>query len=145
MKVKWASVMLVWIGILTGIISAQEFRLGFRYNASQEKELEGTIVRVEKMKVNTEGWSYALILHLQTENGEVRAFLGPEWYLEQNRIQLRENMKIKLHGAPTVVEGTSYLVVREMEMEKNKIRLRDEDGLPLWSKGKAKGKRGKNR
>lgn len=124
---------------------AQRMQNRFAYDKSKEKLVEGTIVKIEKVKLNSRGVSSAVMLQVQTKEGIQKVFLGPEWFLDQNKIQLREKMKVKIMGAESEINGEKMLMVREMEMNQNKIRLRDQNGFPEWGGPGGKKRMGRGR
>ncbi len=111
-------------------------------DTSKEKTIEGTIVKIEKMKINRNGISKAVVLEVKTSEGIQKVFLGPEWFLNQNQVQLREKQKIKLVAFETVMNGETMLLVREMMMAENKITLRDKNGFPQWGGPKGRMRKG---
>ncbi|GAB4183486.1 MAG: hypothetical protein Kow00108_20570 [Calditrichia bacterium] len=129
--------------IFIGQSFAQRGQFRNLYDVDNEKEMEGTIIKMETKKMNKLGRSEALILDVKTDEGVQKVMVGPEWYLNKQNIQLREKMKIKLIGSFANMDGEKMMLVREMMMENNKIQLRDKNGFPEW--GGPKGVRGNRR
>lgn len=129
--------------ILIGQVSAQRGQFRGLYNANNEQEITGTIVKMEYQKMNPNARTEVLMLEVKTGEGIRKVMVGPEWYLNGKNIQMREKMKVKLIGSEAEINGEKMLLVREMVMENNKVQLRDRNGIPEWAG--PKGVRGKGR
>lgn len=62
--------------------------------------------------------------------------LGPAWYIERLDIKIRKGDKIEVKGSQVMMKGTPTLIASEIKKGDTTVILRDENGVPLWSKWK---------
>jgi hypothetical protein len=65
------------------------------------------------------------------------AMLGPWWYLEENGIELSESMDVRVTGSIVDAywqgyDDHRYIIATELEHDGVTVKLRDENGIPLW-------------
>jgi hypothetical protein len=93
--------------------------------------LKGTIVEVKH--------PYATF---KDEDGkEYRVHMGPQWYWERNKYQLKHNVKAQIKGEVKEVQGRYEFYPWEIVQDGKSMSFADQDGKPNWSGGK-EGKRG---
>ncbi len=83
----------------------------------------------------------------KAEDGtEYRVHLGPMWYWEREKFQLRHNVQAQIKGEVKQVQGRYEFYPWEITQDGKQISLADPDGKPKWSggkEGKRSGKSGK--
>ncbi len=65
----------------------------------------------------------------------IEIHLGPKHYIDEQKFTLKENDKIKVLGSKVIMNQKEVIIAREIEKENQLLRLRDENGAPLWSRG----------
>jgi hypothetical protein len=68
-----------------------------------------------------------------TQRQRLRAHIGPSWFVEQANVSLKPGELVKLEGSLVPVNGKLALMVSSLTSGKRHIRLRNEDGTPVWS------------
>ena len=86
----------------------------------------GTIQKIEKVA----GVKDALQMSLKGETGNVwTVFLGPKWFIENQRIKLMAKDKVEVRGKKT----GSMIIASEVSKGNLTMKLRnEEDGFPNW-------------
>jgi hypothetical protein len=74
--------------------------------------------------------------------GTFYLMLGPYWYLEENGIELEVGLKVKVTGSVVQpyfedYEDQDYIIATEITANGVTVKLRDEEGYPLWRSGNA--------
>jgi len=70
-------------------------------------------------------------LTLKTEKGTLTVYLGPGWFVEQG-MKIRDLDRIQVSGSRIRVQGQPALLAGEVRKGDQVLKLRDEQGQPLW-------------
>jgi hypothetical protein len=75
------------------------------------------------------------LLHLQVKTGKetISVHLGPQWYLENQDIEIKPKDKVQITGSKIIFSGKPTIVAAQVKKGNTILTLRDENGLPLWS------------
>ncbi len=99
------------------------------------KTLKGTITEVKH--------PYATF---KSEDGkEYHVHMGPQWYWEREKYQLKHNVKAQIKGEVKQVEGKFEFYPWEIVQDGKSMNFADETGKPKWSSERGKGMRGKSK
>ncbi len=71
-------------------------------------------------------------LTLKTEKEEIAVSLGPSWYLDKQDVKIAQNDKIEVKGSRVTFKGKPALIAAEVKKGTALLKLRDENGVPLW-------------
>jgi sporulation protein YlmC with PRC-barrel domain len=103
------------------------------YDPKKERTINGKVVRVET-GAPMEGMPAGLQMQVKTDETEAtRVYLGPEWYVQRQGMELRDNTDVQVTGALVTLNEQSVLMARAVEFGGQTLTLRDEKGKPLWS------------
>jgi hypothetical protein len=102
------------------------------YDPKNIETLHGMVLSIENV-TPLPGMSPGVELQLQTAKETIPVHLGPEWYLENQDIDINSQDKVVVKGSRLVCNGQRVLVAAEIRKGDQVIRLRDAKGLPLWS------------
>lgn len=83
-------------------------------------------------------------LSLQAENDQYTVMLGPVWYLKKQGFRVEKGERLRVSGSRMLDrQGTVYVVAATVVKDATgeEMRLRDENGAPLWSKKSRRGER----
>lgn len=58
---------------------------------------------------------------------------GPQWYELQQRFEVRANQRVRVQAYPTWFDGVYVACTIKNKTTRDRLRLRDQDGRPLWS------------
>ena len=106
---------------------------GPRYDATKEVVLTGTVDAVTTM----EGRMGMAGIHveLNAAGAPVAVHLGPSSYLKEKGLELAKGDTVEVTGARLQIDGVDSLLAREVKKGSLSVTLRDERGMPLWSRG----------
>lgn len=118
------------------------------FNPETIVELKGTVVSIEKI-TPVSGMSTGIHLLMETEKKEsISVHLGPQWYIDNQDIQISEGDLIIVKGSRIVYETKPALIAMTVNKGDHMLNLRDKKGYPNWSgwrQGrKSKGMRNRN-
>jgi hypothetical protein len=102
------------------------------YNPSTVETMSGEIISIDKIYPMS-GMYYGLHLMLRTTKETISVHLGPGWYIEKQDIQLQAKDKIEVKGSRIDFNGKPALIAAEVKKGDDVLKLRDENGFPLWS------------
>ncbi len=102
----------------------------FTSQAPAIETVEGTVTKIEKMQGVKDG----LQMRLKTKLGETwTVYMGPKWFIENQRIKFMPKDKVEVRGAKIVSKGQVRLVATEISKGDWTMKLRNEDdGSPNW-------------
>ena len=150
----WMTFSMGWIGLLasSAILAApgppqhgygyQGMHHGYHhgggipnYDPAAEITVSGIVDRIWTEDCLGCGCDGGTHVTLKTEGATYEAHLGPTCYLVGKGWELLRGERIEVTGAPLPYRGEGKaLVVREMKRGNETLLLRDETGVPLWSR-----------
>jgi hypothetical protein len=71
---------------------------------------------------------------VKSDTGSVSVQLGPTWYLDKQETKIAKGDKITVTGSRISLDGKPAIVASEVKKGENTLRLRDKNGVPLWSR-----------
>jgi hypothetical protein len=96
------------------------------------------VVKVNKIP-HRRGPGYGVHLVLKTDKGEIPVHLGPSFYLDKQDVKIEEKDKVEVKGSRVTFKGGKQaLLAAEVKKDGALLKLRDEDGVPAWSRRKAR-------
>ncbi len=105
---------------------------GNLYNPESVVTVAGTVVSKTPPQAR-QGLPYLVYLTLQTGEGKITIFLGPSLYINKLPVQIKVLDKIQVTGSKITWEGSPVLLAAEVKRGKDILRLRDPNGVPVWS------------
>ena len=90
----------------------------------------GTVTKIEKMKGVKDG----LQMRLKDDKGAMWVvYLGPKWFVDNQRIKFMPKDKVEVRGGKAIVEGNVRIIATEVSKGDWTMKLRNEDdGMPSW-------------
>ena len=113
------------------------------YNPETLTTVSGVVTKVLKTIPENKMQS-GVHIFIQEGDENIEVHLGPEWYLNENGISLKENDQVSVKGSKVEMSGEKVIIASHLTMGTKEVRLRSEDGIPLWSR-KNMGKNKKNK
>ena len=105
-----------------------------RYDTATEVTLLGTISKVET-HMGRMGWNGThLVVSFDAETLTVH--VGPSNYLEQKGFSFASGEQIEVTGSRIKLEGSDVLIAREIKKGEKVLRLRNSQGIPMWSRNR---------
>jgi hypothetical protein len=71
-------------------------------------------------------------LLLKTKMGRVIILLGPTGYFIKHNFQIRAGDTLQVTGVRVLQEQVPVIQAREVKNQRQELKLRDSNGLPLW-------------
>lgn len=106
---------------------------GNLYDLKTVETIKGEVLEVGEFAAAT-GMPPGVELILEINGGErLSVFVGPRWYLEYKDFEITPGDKISVKGSRILYEGRPAIVAAVIFQYDEVLRLRDENGLPVWS------------
>lgn len=110
----------------------QPSRSGRMFDEATVETVSGEIQAVHRI-ASMKGMSRGVHMTLKTEKGPVEVHLGPAWYIDQQEEGLSKGDKVEVEGSRVKIDGGDAIIAVEVRKGDALLKLRDEDGFPLWS------------
>ena len=112
---------------------------GSRYNRMYDPKtvetVRGEVISVDKIAPR-KGMSYGLHVVLKTDKEEISVHVGPGWYLEKEGFTLAKGETIEIKGSRITFRKKPAIIAAEVKKGDVLQKLRDENGVPVWSAGR---------
>jgi hypothetical protein len=105
---------------------------GKMYNPKTVETVSGEVVSVDKI-VPMKRMSYGIHLMVKTDKETIAVHLGPGWYIENQDVKIEPEEKIEVKGSRITFEGKPAIIAAEIKKGNEILKLRDENGFPVWS------------
>jgi hypothetical protein len=101
------------------------------FNQQSVEVLKGHIVSVQKYTLVNKPVPY--IQFLLSSNGmEYTVEVGPVWYVASQGLILVPKEEVEVKGSVISVDGHKVILASQLRQEGGELKLRREDGTPLW-------------
>lgn len=101
------------------------------YDLKTVESVGGRVLSVEKT-TPAKRKGYWVELMLQIENGTIAVQVGPTWYVDKQVPRIEPNDTITVTGSLMTVDGKPTIVAADIAKGSELLRLREENGVPLW-------------
>ncbi len=102
------------------------------YDPSKVETVSGEVVSVEQL-APMKRMGMGIGLKLSTGKETLTVHLGPTWYIERQDMKIAAGDKVEIKGAKAVRMGQDIFIAGEVKKGNEVLKLRDEDGFPLWA------------
>jgi hypothetical protein len=102
------------------------------YDTKTVEIVTGEVIAIDKI-TPTKGMSYGVHLALKTQKETISIHLGPGWYLDNQDIKIKVKDKVEIKGSRITFEGKPAIIAAEVKKGDEVLKLRDENGVPVWS------------
>jgi hypothetical protein len=102
------------------------------YNPKTVETISGTIESVDKI-TPMKGMYYGIHLSLKTDKETIPVHLGPGWYIERLDTKIEKGDKIEVKGSKVIMMGKPAIIAAEVKKGESVLKLRDENGIPVWA------------
>jgi hypothetical protein len=69
---------------------------------------------------------------LKTDQGGLMVHLGPIWYLDEKKFAVKVGDTVEATGSKVTLNNQPALIAREVKVNGATLKLRDDQGLPVW-------------
>lgn len=101
------------------------------YDVNTVETIEGEITEVNYKPGKRKAAMMGVHVTVQTDSETIPVHLGPVWYLEQQE-KLEKGDRITVTGSRITYDGVPALVAATVERNQMTLRLRGQDGFPVW-------------
>jgi hypothetical protein len=105
------------------------------YNPQTVATITGSVEKLEELpsmgRGGGQGMKFRGVL-LKTEKGSILVHLGPGWYLDEKKFALKEGDAVEATGSQVTLNNQPALIAREVKANGATLKLRDDQGLPMW-------------
>ncbi len=113
------------------ILNTQPQRPPRFYNPDTVVSVSGEVQNVETRTFGPSG-AGLLILSLKTEKEIITVNVGPERYVSSLGFSFSKGDKIEVKGSKVDIRGVPTILAAEIKKGEKTLKLREEDGTPLW-------------
>ena len=101
------------------------------YDPKTVETVQGKVLSVEKMQQQGRG----VHLTLQTDKETIAVHLGPSRYIDKQTPKIETNNTITVTGSRVTVDGKPAIIAAQVKKGDETLKLRDENGIPVWRRG----------
>ncbi len=103
-----------------------------RYDPAKAETFKGQVVQVKEFDGRNE-MHKAIGLTVKTEGKRVNVHLGPQFYLEKQRLKIAEGDQVEITGVRAMRGGREFFVAGQVKKGDEVLKLHDETGRPVWA------------
>jgi hypothetical protein len=101
------------------------------YNLKTVETVQGIVVAAPRPTPKG-GLPERAQLTLKTQKETLAVYLGPGWFLEKQGMKIGDLDQIQVTGSKIMLQGKPALLAGEVRKGEQVLKLRDEQGQPLW-------------
>jgi hypothetical protein len=106
---------------------------GRMYDPAKAETVQGEVTAVEKIGGGGRRGP-GIGLKLKTASGELVVHLGPQWYIEQQgEVPIKAGDTVEIKGVKASGGGKDFFLAGEVKKGGDVLKLRDDNGVPLWA------------
>ncbi len=105
---------------------------GRLYDPKTVESISGEVVKVDTI-TPWKGMSSGVHLLVKTDKETISVHLGPAWYVERQDVKITPGDKVEITGSRITFQGKPAIIASELKKGDEILRLRDENGFPIWS------------
>lgn len=102
------------------------------YDPKTVETITGTVEALDRV-TPIKGMSYGVHIQLKTDKETISVHLGPGWYVERLDTKIEKGDKIEVKGSRVNIMGRPALIASELKKGDSVLKLRDENGIPVWA------------
>ena len=107
------------------------------YNPQTVTTVTGQVEKLEDLpslgRGGGKGMQYRGVL-LKTDQGSLMVDLAPGWYLDEKKFVVQVGDTVSATGSKVTLNNQPGLIAREVTVNGTTLKLRDEQGLPVWQR-----------
>ncbi len=96
------------------------------------EKISGEVLSVETV-TPMKGMRQGVHLLVKTEKETISVHLGPAWFLENQDVKIMPKDKVEITGSRITFQGKPAIIAAEVRKDDQMLKLRDENGYPVWS------------
>jgi hypothetical protein len=104
------------------------------FDPATVETVQGQVVSIQ-YATHGAGPGAGVHVQLKTDAGETTVMLGPRRYVDAQPLKLAAGDQISVHGSRMTIGGKPAIVAISVTKGDQTMRLREDSGVPLWSRG----------
>jgi len=108
------------------------------FNPQTVEVLKGQVVSVDAFSPGKghQVLTSHVTMRLKTDKETIEVYLGPQPYLDKQMVKLAAKDQVMVKGSRVTYEGKPLIIAMGVRKGRQGMRLRNEQGTPVWGKGK---------
>lgn len=102
------------------------------YDAKTLTQIKGEVIAIDQIAPNKAA-SVGIHIIVKTKTEKYTIHLGPKWYLDKQKLQLKVGDKVEVQGSEVNIDSEQTIIAKEIIKNGHTLILRDQTGKPLWS------------
>jgi hypothetical protein len=102
------------------------------YDPKSVETVAGQVVTLDKI-TPLKTMSAGVHMTLKTDKEQISVHLGPSFYLENQDVKIEPKDKVEVKGSRVTFQGKPAIIAAEVKKGDEVLKLRDENGFPMWS------------
>jgi hypothetical protein len=102
------------------------------YNPATVETLSGEVTAIGTF-VPAGGWYGGVHITLRTGKESIGVHLGPQWYIDNQDLELSVGDTIQVTGSRVLYEGEEIIIAQQIRKGNETLMLRYANGFPYWS------------
>jgi hypothetical protein len=128
---KTITKVMTMIAFAVGLLGIPDILAQHDYDPKTVETIGGKVLSIEKT-TPAKRRGYWVDLMLQTENETIEVQLGPAWYIDKQATRIEPNDTITVTGSRVALDGRSAIIAADITKGTELLKLRDDNGIPLW-------------
>lgn len=105
---------------------------GNLYDPKSVETIKGEVVQIGEFTL-AQGMPPGVRFTLKTDKEVISVYLGPQWYLDDEDFEVEPRDTIEVKGSRITYEGKPAMVAAVIFKGDRVLKLRDDNGFPVWS------------
>lgn len=102
------------------------------YDPKTVETITGQVVKVDRI-TPLKAMSAGVHMTVKTDGEQFSVHLGPGFYLENQDVKIEPKDKVEVKGSRVTFGGKPAIIAAEVKKGDEVLKLRDENGFPMWS------------
>jgi uncharacterized Zn-binding protein involved in type VI secretion len=102
------------------------------YDPAKAEAVTGQVVEVKEFS-SMNGMRQGVGLTLKTGDKNVLVHLGPKFYIDKQAVKIAAGDTVEITGVKAARRGQDVFMAGEVKKNGEVLKLRDENGRPLWA------------
>jgi hypothetical protein len=102
------------------------------YDPSKAETVTGQVTEVKEFS-SRNGMRQGVGLTVKAGDKTMLVHLGPKFYLDQQTVKIAEGDTVEITGVKSFRRGEDVFMAGEVKKGGEVLKLRDEQGVPLWA------------
>jgi hypothetical protein len=105
------------------------------YNPQTVTTVHGRVEKLEDLPSMGGGRGQAMQYRgvtLKTDQGSLMVHMGPGWYLDEKKFVVKVGDTVEVTGSKVTLNNQPAMIAREVKVDGAVLKLRDDQGLPMW-------------